>query len=458
MNKNNISELYAQCIQLCNTNKVNKKNAWDVPIIDLMQDIINENDDKSKFQRASTSIDASLLIYSYRVDDIYQAFANFAELITTNQLDKEVNVQSQQTEYKDKTLHIRKTKKLKLQTLEKYPANLINKSSRKSYQNDLLFKVYLQKYNSHFLSLIGDHASFLGDWNQSINITSYVQDDLTTEIPCCLNFDKIQQHHITSQHSHQPQQHQYDFTELDDLCGEDKQKPILGIPITTPGYSYYNKLLFKEWYHNQKRHSNRHREKSKTREIDLTIIPNHITLPLLSSYTYSTFKKKEIPKFSLPTKILKWSVNWSVDSLGHWDDDIIENDSSYDEVEDTFIDNGMKSCVTEVTTRLSQSRSQWNIIQPPKQFNTNPLQCVEHQKILDYPTLEQCVQSVILNSNTKTISFETIYNQTLLQLSSKLRPEATIHYVFVVTLILSNKKQYHLLNPSLNQLSVKVID
>ncbi|GAB1224667.1 hypothetical protein ENUP19_0214G0014 [Entamoeba nuttalli] len=118
----------------------------------------------------------------------------------------------------------------------------------------------------------------------------------------------------------------------------------------------------------------------------------------------------------------------------------------------------MKSCVTEVTTCLSQSRSQWNIIQTPKQFNTNPLQCVEHQKILDYPTLEQCVQSVILNSNTKTISFETIYNQTLLQLSSKLRPEATIHYVFVVTLILSNKKQYHLINPSINQLSVKVID
>ncbi|EDS89434.1 hypothetical protein, conserved [Entamoeba histolytica HM-1:IMSS] len=135
-----------------------------------------------------------------------------------------------------------------------------------------------------------------------------------------------------------------------------------------------------------------------------------------------------------------------------------ENDSSYDEVEDTFIDNGMKSGVTEVTTCLSQSHSQWNIIQPPKQFNTNPLQCVEHQKTLDYPTLEQCVQSVILNSNTKTISFETIYNQTLLQLSSKLHPEATIHYVFVVTLILANKKQYHLLNPSINQLSVKIID
>ncbi|BFU20542.1 hypothetical protein CL6EHI_174240 [Entamoeba histolytica] len=118
----------------------------------------------------------------------------------------------------------------------------------------------------------------------------------------------------------------------------------------------------------------------------------------------------------------------------------------------------MKSCVTEVTTCLSQSHSQWNIIQPPKQFNTNPLQCVEHQKTLDYPTLEQCVQSVILNSNTKTISFETIYNQTLLQLSSKLHPEATIHYVFVVTLILANKKQYHLLNPSINQLSVKIID
>ncbi|EDR24692.1 hypothetical protein EDI_234840, partial [Entamoeba dispar SAW760] len=245
MKKNNISELYAQCIQLCNTNKVNKKNAWDVPIIDLMQDIINENNDKSKFQMASTSIDASLMIYSYRVDDIYQAFANFAELITTNQLDKEVNDQTQQTEYKDKTLHIRKTRKVKLQTLEKCPSNLINKSSTKLYQNDLLFKVYLQKYNTHFLSLIGDHASFIGDWNQFIDITSYVQDDSSTEIPCNLNFDKIQHHHITSQHSQQPQHQQYDFTELDDLCSEDKQKPILGIPVTTPGYSYYNKLLFK---------------------------------------------------------------------------------------------------------------------------------------------------------------------------------------------------------------------
>ena len=76
----NITQLYLECIQLCNSNKVNKKNVWNVPLIDIMEDVINDNQQK-QFQMGSTSINASLKIYSCRVDDIYQSFSTFAQNI-----------------------------------------------------------------------------------------------------------------------------------------------------------------------------------------------------------------------------------------------------------------------------------------------------------------------------------------------------------------------------------------
>ena len=75
MDNNQISELYSQCIQLSTNNKINMANSWQLPLIDYIDDVLKNDDlnnDETNFQKASCTLDASVKIYSYRVDSVHQ--------------------------------------------------------------------------------------------------------------------------------------------------------------------------------------------------------------------------------------------------------------------------------------------------------------------------------------------------------------------------------------------------
>ena len=69
-----ISQLYSQCMQLSTSNKINMANSWQLPLIDYIDDVLmdNEDDTETNFQKASCTLDASVKIYSYRVDSVHQ--------------------------------------------------------------------------------------------------------------------------------------------------------------------------------------------------------------------------------------------------------------------------------------------------------------------------------------------------------------------------------------------------
>jgi len=75
MNHAQLAEHYSDCIKLSSENKINKRNAFGLNLIDYMRDILQKNG--NGFQMASASLDASAKIYSCRVDNVWD---------TTNQM------------------------------------------------------------------------------------------------------------------------------------------------------------------------------------------------------------------------------------------------------------------------------------------------------------------------------------------------------------------------------------
>ena len=89
-----LGEIYQKAIRLNAENKINGQNTWGLNLIDNMDKIVKENEsstplpqrestsDASKvnFTKASCTLDASVKIYSYRVDDVhlssYKVLAN----------------------------------------------------------------------------------------------------------------------------------------------------------------------------------------------------------------------------------------------------------------------------------------------------------------------------------------------------------------------------------------------
>jgi condensin complex subunit 2 len=72
-----LSDLYAQCLRLCNENKVNQKNSWNLKLIEYIDDVLDRQEKDTaevlgtNFQVASCTLDASVKIYSYRVDSVH---------------------------------------------------------------------------------------------------------------------------------------------------------------------------------------------------------------------------------------------------------------------------------------------------------------------------------------------------------------------------------------------------
>ncbi|XP_022727928.1 condensin complex subunit 2-like [Durio zibethinus] len=72
--KDQILELFQNCIKLASENKINQKNTWELNLIDHLPDIIKvdeENDAETNFQKASCTLEAGVKIYSMRVDSVH---------------------------------------------------------------------------------------------------------------------------------------------------------------------------------------------------------------------------------------------------------------------------------------------------------------------------------------------------------------------------------------------------
>lgn len=61
---------YKHCIRLSASNKINPKNAFDLQLIDYMQDLVSCEDGQMNFKIASSALDVGAKIYSNRVDCI----------------------------------------------------------------------------------------------------------------------------------------------------------------------------------------------------------------------------------------------------------------------------------------------------------------------------------------------------------------------------------------------------
>ncbi|XP_058734894.1 condensin complex subunit 2-like [Vicia villosa] len=74
LNKQQIFDLFQNCIKLASENKINQKNTWELNLIDHLTDIVKpeeENDTETNFQKASCTLEAGVKIYSLRVDSVH---------------------------------------------------------------------------------------------------------------------------------------------------------------------------------------------------------------------------------------------------------------------------------------------------------------------------------------------------------------------------------------------------
>ncbi|KAI4334142.1 hypothetical protein L6164_018869 [Bauhinia variegata] len=74
LNKQQILDLFHNCIKLASENKINQKNTWELNLIDHLTDIIKaeeEDDVETNFQKASCTLEAGVKIYALRVDSVH---------------------------------------------------------------------------------------------------------------------------------------------------------------------------------------------------------------------------------------------------------------------------------------------------------------------------------------------------------------------------------------------------
>ncbi|CAL4963329.1 unnamed protein product [Urochloa decumbens] len=74
LNREQVMDLFHNCIKLASENKINQKNTWELGLIDHLSEIIQageEEDDETNFQKASCTLEAGVKIYSLRVDSVH---------------------------------------------------------------------------------------------------------------------------------------------------------------------------------------------------------------------------------------------------------------------------------------------------------------------------------------------------------------------------------------------------
>ncbi|XP_047342546.1 condensin complex subunit 2 isoform X2 [Impatiens glandulifera] len=74
LDKQQILDLFNNCIKLASENKINQKNTWELGLIDHLYDVIKveqQDDIETNFQKASCTLEAGIKIYSMRVDSVH---------------------------------------------------------------------------------------------------------------------------------------------------------------------------------------------------------------------------------------------------------------------------------------------------------------------------------------------------------------------------------------------------
>ncbi|KAG9154533.1 hypothetical protein Leryth_014974 [Lithospermum erythrorhizon] len=73
LDKNQILDLFTNCLKLASQNKINQKNTWELNLIDHLHELIKieEEDTETNFQKASCTLEAGVKIYSLRVDSVH---------------------------------------------------------------------------------------------------------------------------------------------------------------------------------------------------------------------------------------------------------------------------------------------------------------------------------------------------------------------------------------------------
>eukprot|EP00808_Paulinella_micropora_P031046 g83164.t1 len=128
VNKEQMGLVYEECIKLATAGKINSKNTWQLKLIDYMQDMVrSENSENSEadlpaltstnFTRASCTLDASVQIYSSRVDAVHKdTFKVLGGLSNTDNLPESDTEQAEGAS--TEVLKKKKKKKLLGSTLE----------------------------------------------------------------------------------------------------------------------------------------------------------------------------------------------------------------------------------------------------------------------------------------------------------------------------------------------------
>nr|CCA15430.1 condensin complex subunit 2 putative [Albugo laibachii Nc14] len=136
-------EIYARIIKLSSENKINVKNSWSLQLIDYMHDILETSSDVSvkqqetyNFMKASCTLDASIKIYSYRVDDTWNSSYKVLENLSRNEPRKDL---ASDDEKKRKQERRTRNENGASSTLEKNVTNINMKQMDLDYNVDPLF-------------------------------------------------------------------------------------------------------------------------------------------------------------------------------------------------------------------------------------------------------------------------------------------------------------------------------
>lgn len=202
-----LKEIYSSCIRLSSENKINVKNAFGLQLIDYMQDLLtNENKNSTNFQVAGCTLDASVKIYSYRVDSVHSDAMKIAGTLGTENIDdNDEIIENLNSSNQDDDL-INKKKKLRKKRLNKLGSSKIEKNIKninlESFLDDNIKCIdnnqfIIDQTNSNpILSLLlnnfgssSDYGSYSIDFANSVfsNVNENVWNDSNIKIDNILN-------------------------------------------------------------------------------------------------------------------------------------------------------------------------------------------------------------------------------------------------------------------------------
>ncbi|KAG7391001.1 hypothetical protein PHYPSEUDO_006136 [Phytophthora pseudosyringae] len=152
--KQYISDMYSTIIKMSSENKINVKNSWSLHLIDHMEDILDSSkksadadadDDTYNFQKASCTLDASIKIYSYRVDDTWNS--SYKILENLSRTEQKHGAEDAGSDGEGAARTARKTRKTHARTIEKNLNNINLKAYDTECEADPLFHKMSQSFD-----------------------------------------------------------------------------------------------------------------------------------------------------------------------------------------------------------------------------------------------------------------------------------------------------------------------